>query len=137
MTLPTGEYSEFGANLGVGNYDFCGQRLTMPTEFKAQNGLEIHQETPVTITGCEPAITVLSTRPRATPPRSSSALPAAGKLTASGRGISTGTGKATKAGDISLKVTVTKAEAATLSKGKRHNLKTKIQLSSLPRPGAS
>jgi len=52
VTLPTGPYSEFGANLPKHSYDFCGQKLKMPTLFKAQNGLEIHQETPVTITGC-------------------------------------------------------------------------------------
>jgi hypothetical protein len=60
VTLPTGEFSEFGANIGAGRYDYCGQHLTMPTELKGQNGLEIHQETPITITGCAPAITILS-----------------------------------------------------------------------------
>ena len=53
VTVPTGPYSEFGANLPHGGYDFCGQSLKMPTAFKASNGLEIHQETPVTITGCK------------------------------------------------------------------------------------
>jgi hypothetical protein len=52
VTLPTGPYSEFGANLPKHSYDFCGQKLKMPTLFKAQNGLEIHQQTPVTVTGC-------------------------------------------------------------------------------------
>jgi hypothetical protein len=53
VTLPTGEYSEFGANLPNKDHDdFCGQTLKMPTAFQAQNGLEIHQQTPVTITGC-------------------------------------------------------------------------------------
>jgi hypothetical protein len=53
VTLPSGEYSEFGANLPAKDHnDFCGQALKMPTAFQAQNGLEIHQQTPVTITGC-------------------------------------------------------------------------------------
>jgi hypothetical protein len=52
VNLPTGEYSEFGTNLGLGKYNFCGHKLTVPTFFKAQNGLEIHQETPVAVTGC-------------------------------------------------------------------------------------
>jgi uncharacterized repeat protein (TIGR01451 family) len=56
VNVPMGPYSEFGANLPPkDNYDFCGQKLKMPTFFKAQNGLEIHQETPVTITGCPKA----------------------------------------------------------------------------------
>jgi hypothetical protein len=52
VNLPTGEYSEFGSNLPHESYDFCGRNLKMPTLFKAANGLEIHQETPVTVTGC-------------------------------------------------------------------------------------
>ncbi len=54
VDIPTGEYSEFGSNLPKGSYDFCGQKLKMPTLFKASNGLEIHEETPVAITGCAP-----------------------------------------------------------------------------------
>ena len=29
----------------------------MPTEFVAQNGAEIHQSTPITVTGCPPTHT--------------------------------------------------------------------------------
>jgi len=56
VTLPQGPYSEFGANLG-GSYDFCGRKLVMPTEFQAQNGLEIVKNTPVTVTGCGKPLT--------------------------------------------------------------------------------
>jgi hypothetical protein len=52
VTLPTGEYSEFGANLGQGKYDFCGQNLKMPTEFLGQNGAAIHEDTAIGISGC-------------------------------------------------------------------------------------
>jgi hypothetical protein len=53
VSVPTGPYSEFGVNLPTKDkYSFCGQKLTMPTLFKASNGLEIHQDTPVTVTGC-------------------------------------------------------------------------------------
>jgi hypothetical protein len=52
VTLPTGPFSEFGSNLPHNSYNFCGRKLTMPTLFKAQNGLEIHQSTPISITGC-------------------------------------------------------------------------------------
>jgi hypothetical protein len=54
VTIPEGPYSEFGANLPANaNYNFCGQTLTMPTHFKAQNGQETNQNTPITITGCK------------------------------------------------------------------------------------
>jgi hypothetical protein len=52
VTLPAGPFSQFAPNLPHGSYDFCGQKLVMPTLFKAQNGLEIHRRTPITITGC-------------------------------------------------------------------------------------
>jgi hypothetical protein len=58
VTLPTGPFSEFGANLPASAHgSFCGQKLVMPTLFKAQNGLEIHQNTPVGVTGCPKAKT--------------------------------------------------------------------------------
>jgi hypothetical protein len=53
VNIPEGPYSEFGANLpDSAHYNFCGQTLTMPTHFTAQNNQEINQNTPITITGC-------------------------------------------------------------------------------------
>ena len=136
MTLPAGEYSQFGANLGEGKDHFCGQRLTVPTEFKAQNGAELHEETPVTVGGCAPAITVLGHKVKGHTATIVVSVPGAGRLRASGRGVSAGTGKAAKAGDVSVSVTLTKAEAAALSKGKRHNLRTKIRLQFTSKTGS-
>ncbi len=47
LTLPNGHYSALAAN---GN--LCTSKLTMPTAFTAQNGVEIHQSTPISVTGC-------------------------------------------------------------------------------------
>ena len=47
LTLPEGPYSALAAN---GN--LCTSKLTMPTEFLAQNGAKINQNTPIGITGC-------------------------------------------------------------------------------------
>jgi hypothetical protein len=53
VNIPTGRYSEFGANIPARDYyNLCTQKLTMPTLFKAQNGQQINQNTPITITGC-------------------------------------------------------------------------------------
>jgi uncharacterized repeat protein (TIGR01451 family) len=53
VNLPQGPFSEFGTNLPAkAKYSFCGQNLNMPTFFKASNGLEIKQNTPLQITGC-------------------------------------------------------------------------------------
>ncbi len=53
VTVPQGPYSEFGANLPHGKLNFCGQKLVMPILFKAQNGLEIHKNVPVGVSGCK------------------------------------------------------------------------------------
>ena len=56
LTLPQGQFSALGANLpGKAKYSFCGQKLVMPTEMIAQNGAVIHQNTPITTTGCAKA----------------------------------------------------------------------------------
>jgi hypothetical protein len=48
LTLPQGKYSALAANTNL-----CHTKLTMPTEFKAQNGLTIHQTTHIKITNCK------------------------------------------------------------------------------------
>jgi hypothetical protein len=53
LTLPQGRFSALGANLPAkAKGSFCGQNLKMPTLFVAQNGLELHQNTPINVTGC-------------------------------------------------------------------------------------
>jgi uncharacterized repeat protein (TIGR01451 family) len=47
LTFPQGKYSALAAN---GN--LCKSRLTMPTTIVAQNGDEIRQATPISVTGC-------------------------------------------------------------------------------------
>ncbi len=47
LTLPQGKYSALSAN---GN--LCNSKLTIPTEFIAQNGAEVHQSTKIAVTGC-------------------------------------------------------------------------------------
>jgi hypothetical protein len=50
LYLPEGPHSALAAN---GN--LCKSKLAMPTAFVAQNGAEIHQSTPVSVTGCPKA----------------------------------------------------------------------------------
>jgi hypothetical protein len=53
VTVPAGPYSEFAANLPPNaKGSLCRQKLVMPTLFTAQNGLEIHQNTKIGVTGC-------------------------------------------------------------------------------------
>ncbi len=50
LTLPEGPYSALAANGSL-----CRDKLTMPTEFVAQNGAEIHETTKIAVTGCPKA----------------------------------------------------------------------------------
>ncbi len=53
LTLPQGTGSALASNLPAKDKGaFCGQHLTAPTTLVGQNGLEIHQNTTVTVTGC-------------------------------------------------------------------------------------
>ena len=47
LTLPEGRYSALSA-FG----DLCKSKLAMPTAFVAQNGAEIHERTPIGVSGC-------------------------------------------------------------------------------------
>jgi hypothetical protein len=54
LTLPQGQFSALGSNLPAkAKYNFCAQRLVMPTEMIAQNGASIHQSTKISVTGCK------------------------------------------------------------------------------------
>jgi hypothetical protein len=56
LKLPTGKYSALAANLPAKDKrSFCGQTLMMPTAFVAQNGTEIHESTPIAVSGCPKA----------------------------------------------------------------------------------
>ncbi|HEV3047025.1 MAG TPA: hypothetical protein VGY13_06645 [Solirubrobacteraceae bacterium] len=53
VSVPSGPYSEFGTDIPEkDHYDLCGQKLVMPTLFKAQNGLEIDENTTIGVSGC-------------------------------------------------------------------------------------
>jgi hypothetical protein len=48
LTLPEGPYSALAANANL-----CAQKLSMPSEFLAQNGALIRQSTPISVSGCK------------------------------------------------------------------------------------
>jgi hypothetical protein len=50
LTLPEGKYSALAAN---GN--LCAEKLTMPSDFTAQNGMEADYKTPISVAGCAKA----------------------------------------------------------------------------------
>jgi hypothetical protein len=89
LKLPQGPYSALAANLpSSAHYSYCGQHLVMPTDFVAQNGAEIKQSTPITIEGCSHTLSIKSTVKKQTVTLTVYA-PAAGKITAVGKGLPT------------------------------------------------
>ena len=83
ITLPEGPFSALAAN---GN--LCASTLTMPTAFVAQNGAENHESTPISVEGCSTSLSFKHTIKKKTLTLSIS-VPAAGKITASGKGLTT------------------------------------------------
>jgi hypothetical protein len=134
VTVPTGPASEFAANLPASaKGSFCGQKLVMPTRFKAQNGLEITQNTPIGVQGCSNALSVISSKVNKRTLTLSVYAPGAGRLTASGKGLSsasksfagreilTFTLKQKRAGRLHTKIKLT----FTPSKGKKQTKSVK------------
>ena len=137
LKLPTGPYSILGTNLPANaNHSLCGQKLAMPTAFVGQNGAEIHTSTPISVTGCKPELGIVRHSVKGTKATIVVSVPAAGRLLATGQGVSTGRGKAGKAGDVRVQVTLTKAEQAFLRKHAARKLRVKINLRFTPRKGA-
>jgi hypothetical protein len=83
LSLPQGKFSALTANT-----DLCASQLTMPTEFTAQNGAVIKQLTPISVTGCSSKFSVKSHSVNQRTLTLRIYLPATGKLTAHGKGLS-------------------------------------------------
>jgi hypothetical protein len=124
VSVPSGPFSEFAANLPASAHgSLCGQKLVMPTLFKAQNGLEIHQNTNIEVQGC--SLTIVSHKVKGRTLTLSAFVPSAGKLKASGNGLSSASRTSRGAGTVTL----------TLHAKKRGKFKTKVKLTLTPTRG--
>ena len=94
----------------------------MPTEFLAQNGAVIHESTKIVVTGCPTAISISSHKVKGKTATLSVYVPSAGKLTATGKGLSSGS--KTPSGQETITVTVSQKKAG--------KLETKIKLTFTP-----
>jgi hypothetical protein len=86
LTLPQGPNSALAAN---GN--LCTSKLTMPTEFTAQNGVVLNQNTHIEVEGCSSALSLVSKKLHGKTLTLRVNVPAAGQLSASGKGLSKST----------------------------------------------
>ena len=136
LMLPEGPYSALTTFLPHESRDLCGQKLTMPTEFIAQDGAVVKQSTAIAVTGCAPAIRVTGHKVKGRTATITVSVPAAGKLVATGKGLSQGSGKTGKAGTVTVKLTLTKGEVALLHKHKGRKLTAKVKLTFTPKTGS-
>jgi len=122
--LPEGSHSVLAAYLPANaNGSFCGLSLTMRTTIEGQNGAQVKQTTGIVVTGCKPAIEVVTKKRSGGQVLLTLRSTVAGTLTITGRGV-----KKTKltvaAGEHQVKVPLTSA-------GKRsRKIKLKIVLES-------
>jgi uncharacterized repeat protein (TIGR01451 family) len=108
LKLPEGPYSALAANANL-----CRAKLAMPTTFKGQNGAEIEQSTPVEVSGCPKKLAIAGRRVSGRKVTVRVYAPAAGKLKASGRGLTSKSASA--AGREVLKLTLREKHAGKLS----------------------
>jgi hypothetical protein len=130
LTLPEGKYSALSAN---GN--LCQQKLVMPTAFVGQNGATLNQDTHMEVSGCAPAIHVAGHRVKGRTATIRVSVPGAGKLTATGKGLSKATAEAKRASTLTLKLTLSNAEVAILKKHKGRKLAANVKLTFSPKQG--
>jgi hypothetical protein len=124
VSIPTGPFSEFGANLPAkAKGSFCGQKLVMPTLFKAQNGLEIHQNTAIGVTGCPPTVTITKTKLTGNTLLVTVRTSAKGTVRISGNGLKTTVKKNLKAGTYQIRVALTKTGTSM----RAHHKKTTVR----------
>jgi hypothetical protein len=121
LTLPEGPYSALAAN---GN--LCTQKLTMPSDFTGQNGMEADYKTPVSVSGCSTGIAIVSHKIKGRTLTVSVSVGAAGILTASGNGLSRSSKSAKGRETLTFRLTQKKP-------GK---LKTKLKIAFKPSKGA-
>ncbi len=131
LTLPQGPDSALAAN---GN--LCESTLTMPTEFVAQNGAEIHESTPINVSGCKAAVTVLGHSVKGAHASIRVTVPSAGTLVATGGDVGRSVRRAAKAGTVTIGVTLTGHDRRVLAKNPHQRVNTKVKLSFTPEHGA-
>ena len=130
LTLPQGPYSALAANANL-----CQGALKMPTEFVAQNGVVLHQSTTIAVAGCRSALDVLRASTKGTEVGVLVRVPSAGRLLASGAGFASAGVRAGKAGSVTVRLGLTKAERALLARHRGRRLRTRVKLLFIPRHG--
>jgi hypothetical protein len=135
LVLPEGPYSALTTDLPHESHDLCGQKLTMPTVFVAQNGAELHETTSVPVEGCSNALRVVSKSVKGKTATIEVSVPSAGKLVATGNGLIKASKTSRGATTLTVKLSLTKGKVAFLNKHQARRLKAKVDLIFTPKKG--
>jgi hypothetical protein len=141
-TVPDAPVGTFEANLPEGpdsalaaNGTLCKSTLTMPTEIVAQNGAEFHQNTKIAVTGCKPALTIVHHKTKGKKATVVVSVPSAGKLLASAAGLSQTTTMASKAGVVTVEMTLSDNARALVAQHHGRRFAANIKLQFTPNQG--
>jgi hypothetical protein len=117
------------------NRNLCGQKMIMPTEITGQNGAVEKQETRIEVEGCSNALVLKSKKvgPAGKTLSLQVEVPAAGRLTASGKGVTNTSKSSTGREFLSLSVSLGKADAKRVASHRSVNVK--LKLSFVPKSG--
>jgi hypothetical protein len=134
--FPSGLDSVFTPNVSEKEkYSLCAQALTMPIEMTGQNGAELRQNIRIAPTGCSNSLRLVSKKlgPAGKTLTLSVEVPAAGKLTVSGRGLKRTSKTATARQILSLSISLANTDAAKIARHK--SVKVKVNLAFVPSSG--
>ncbi|HEV7937125.1 MAG TPA: hypothetical protein VGP18_03780 [Solirubrobacteraceae bacterium] len=130
LTLPEGKYSALAAN-----GELCKSKLAMPTAFVAQNGAEIHESTPISVTGCKASVSIVRHSVKGATVTIAATVPSAGKLVAGGAGLSRVVKHPGKAGTVSFSLKLSARERALLRRHPGRKLQATVKLVFTPAHG--
>ena len=130
VVLPAGKDSVL-----TGTGDLCKHPLYMPTTLTGQNGAVIKKRTRIAVAGCKPELIVLRHHVKGATATIVVKTPSAGRLVASGRGLSRAVRRLRKAGVATLRLTLTKTERRLLARHHGRKLKVRVALRFTPRRG--
>jgi uncharacterized repeat protein (TIGR01451 family) len=132
LTLPEGPYSALTANANL-----CNSDLVLPDEFVGQNGAKLDGDTHIAVEGCPNTLGVVSKTLKGSTVTLRVSVPEAGKLTATGSGLSVGSKSSEDREVVTLKLgaRLTAAQRATLKRHPGRKIVTTLKLRFIPKKG--
>lgn len=121
FNAPQGPYSIFTAN-----GDLCATEVKLPTILTAQNGAVLAQSTPVDVQGCSNALRILSHSIKHRTLTLKVVVPAAGRLTVTGKGLARASKSSKGRSTVTLKLR---------ARARHGRLRTRVKLSFAPSKG--